>query len=297
MIPNRLVSPWRRKEVLSMGSRVTIAILSENTSYRCDLRSEHGLSVWIEAYGSNILFDTGQSSAFAANARTLGIDLAAADHLVLSHGHSGHTGGIPRALGLSSSMQVHLHPQALKPRYTWSDPGGPRYIGMPGASRFALDGSLTRCRFHTRAGEIARHVYLTGFVPRRTPFERTAEPFTTDRHGTCPDILADDQALWIETPEGLLVVLGCAHAGVVNTLEHIRAVSGRSDIRAIIGGMHLASAGEPAVAGTAEALASYPLSLVAPNHCTGEEACAVFEELFAGIYRPGPAGTVFSFPA
>jgi 7,8-dihydropterin-6-yl-methyl-4-(beta-D-ribofuranosyl)aminobenzene 5'-phosphate synthase len=133
-------------------------------------------------------------------------------------------------------------------------------------------------------------------VPRRVPFERIVEPFTLDPSGRYPDLLQDDQALWIETGGGLIVVLGCAHAGVVNTVEHLMEKSGRRDVRAIIGGMHLMSSDREAIERTAEAIEGWQPGFISPNHCTGDEACAYFSGRFPGAYRKSGSGTVFIFP-
>jgi len=151
--------------------------------------------------------------------------------------------------------------------------------------------------FHTEPTRLTGRILLTGPVPRRTAFEKILEPFTLDANGTFPDSLPDDQALWIETEEGLIVVLGCAHAGAVNTVEYIREQSGRSDIRAVIGGMHLMGADQKTIEQTAEAIGSWNAALISPNHCTGEAACSYFRERFPGIYRTSAGGTRFTFPA
>jgi 7,8-dihydropterin-6-yl-methyl-4-(beta-D-ribofuranosyl)aminobenzene 5'-phosphate synthase len=280
-----------------MSGEVKITVLSENASERDDLAAEYGLSLWIEADGTSILFDTGSAGAFAANAEKLGIDLSKAVHLVLSHGHFDHTGGISLALDHAPEVILHLHPDATNPKYLFGGVGNSLPIGMPGQSLQAVKDRTSRCMFHSEVTRLSEHVFLTGPVPRRTVFEKILEPFTLDAEGKFPDTMPDDQALWIETGEGLIVVLGCAHAGAVNTVEYIREKSGRSDIRAVIGGMHLMSAGPETIEMTADAIESWNAGLISPNHCTGDAACAYFRKRFARTYRPSAAGTVFSFPA
>jgi 7,8-dihydropterin-6-yl-methyl-4-(beta-D-ribofuranosyl)aminobenzene 5'-phosphate synthase len=111
-----------------------------------------------------------------------------------------------------------------------------------------------------------------------------------------PDTLEDDQSLWIETEQGLVIVLGCAHAGVVNTVGYIVEKSGREDVRAVIGGMHLMGSDLETIRMTADALALFNPGLISPNHCTGHEACAYFRDRLPDSYRPSGAGTVFTFP-
>jgi 7,8-dihydropterin-6-yl-methyl-4-(beta-D-ribofuranosyl)aminobenzene 5'-phosphate synthase len=279
-----------------MGEDVRITVLSENTSPRADLDAEFGLSLWIEADGKKILFDTGQGRAFESNAEKLGIDLSETVHLVLSHGHYDHTGGILQALGHAPGALVHLHPDAALPKYFVLEGMPPRYIGMPEPSIEALRHGTSRCLFHTGPTRLAGNVFLTGPVPRKTPFERIVEPFTLNPEGSAPDTVEDDQALWIETDAGLVVVLGCAHSGVVNTVEYIMEKSGRREIRALIGGMHLVNSDRESIGKTVDAVASWNPGLVAPNHCTGDAARALFRERLQDVFTEGSTGSFFSFP-
>jgi 7,8-dihydropterin-6-yl-methyl-4-(beta-D-ribofuranosyl)aminobenzene 5'-phosphate synthase len=278
-----------------MENRVIITVLSENTSGVEGLTAEYGLSLWIEADGLSILFDTGMAGAFEPNADKLGVDLSRTVHLVLSHGHFDHTGGIPLALRHAPGALIHLHPDAALPKFLGDGAGKTVAIGMPGPSLKAVRDGTSRCLFLTGVTRLTEHVFLTGPIPRKTSFEKVVEPFALDEGGHVPDPLEDDQALWIETDAGLIIVLGCAHSGVVNTVEFIREKSGRREIRAVIGGMHLTSSGPEAIEKTAEAIASWSPGLLAPNHCTGDAACALFRERFPDICAPAPAGTVFTF--
>ncbi len=272
---------------------VRITILSENTAASDGLKAEYGLSCWIEADGTCILFDTGMSGAFAENADRLGIDLSQAVHLILSHGHFDHTGGIALALERSPGVIVHLHPDAALPKYLCGA-GKSAAIGMPGPSLETIRDRTRRCLFHTEVTRITEHVFITGPVPR-TSFEKIDQAFTLDPEGRIPDTIQDDQALWIETAEGLVIVLGCAHAGAVNTIGYIVEKSGRKDVRAVIGGMHLMGADQETIVRTADAVAAFRPGLISPNHCTGDEACAYFRERFPDIYCQSGAGTVFTF--
>lgn len=279
-----------------MGEEIRITVLSENNAAVEGLTPEYGLSMWIEADNTRILFDTGMAGAFAANAEKLGIDLSSTVHLVLSHGHFDHTGGVPLALQQAPGALIHLHIDAASPKYLVYGQGQSASIGMPPETLRIVRDEPVRSMFLTGVTRITEHVLLTGPIPRRNAFEKVVEPFTLDAEGRYPDPLEDDQALWIETGEGLIVVLGCAHSGVVNTVEYIREKSGRRDIRAIIGGTHLMSSDRETVEKTADAIASWNPGLISPNHCTGDAACAYFKERFPEIYAPSASGTVFVFP-
>lgn len=213
-------------------SNFRITLLADDTVAARSSRGEHGLCFHVETGDRRILFDTEQGLVLADNARALGIDLGAVDTVVLSHGHYDHTGGLPTVLATARApVAVHLHPDALQPKYH-----GARAIGMPPAARDALKTPACRLIFSREPGEVAPGLFRTGEIPRRHPEEALAEIFHLDPGGITPDPLLDDQSLYFDTPQGTVVLLGCAHAGVIHILEHVQTPTRNRPISAVIEG-------------------------------------------------------------
>lgn len=252
---------------------LSITVLVENTANRQGLLAEHGLAFWIERDRRRILFDTGQGLALQHNAAALGIDLAGADEIALSHGHYDHTGGLAAALARFGRARVYAHLTAFRARFVKDHDGRVRSVGSPIESRDWLSSRVGQA-IATRSGPVSMGdgVWLSGEVPRRNDFEDTGGAFYLDEACTEPDPVIDDQAMFFETAKGLVVLLGCAHAGVVNTLEHIRAATGGTRVYAVLGGMHLLGAGERRMAETVKQLSSMNTEQVGLAHCTGFSA-------------------------
>jgi len=267
---------------------IFITVLSDNRAAN-GLEAEHGVSLWIEIAGHTILFDTGHGEAMLRNAEALGIDLGLADCVVLSHGHYDHTGNLPTVLERAGHSRLFLHPDAVQARYSIHD--APQPVGMPEASQVAVRAlpDARRCRV-TTPWALAEGVMMTGPVPRITAYENTGGPFFLDADGKHADMIPDDLSLWIEARTGLVVCLGCCHAGVINTLTHCIRVAGEDRIAAVIGGMHLLHATDARLEQTAEALKAYAIPLVIPCHCTGDAACAYLAERLGASVQPGYAG-------
>jgi len=273
---------------------VTITLLVDNQA-GAGLIAEHGLSMWIESEGQRILFDTGQGSAFARNARVLGIDLKKTDILVLSHGHYDHTGGIPHVLQHGRKVNVYGHPGLAQPRYSIRD-GRPRPIQMPRESAVAL-GRLPPEYFHgvQQPEGLSGKIGVTGPIPRETTYEDTGGPFFLDPEGRREDPIPDDLALWIRTDDGLIICVGCSHAGLVNTLNYVRRLNGELRVRAVIGGFHLNHASDTRLDRTAAMLLSLEPDLVVPCHCTGDRAVAALRAALGERVSPGAAGMTYRF--
>jgi 7,8-dihydropterin-6-yl-methyl-4-(beta-D-ribofuranosyl)aminobenzene 5'-phosphate synthase len=286
------------KEALPGSAMITdlrITVLVENTARDSRLRTEHGLSFWIEAEGRKILFDTGQGEALEPNAQQLAVDLGQTDAIVISHGHYDHTGGLPRVLARSGRAVVYIHPLAFESKYSRREKTPCRPIGIPeqvASDLLGRDHYLTFTRGPTR---ICSGLAVTGQIPRLAKFENTGGPFFLDEHCTRKDVVADDQALYVESRNGLVVVLGCGHSGVVNTLDYVAKLTGKRSMRAVLGGMHLAEASEERIELTCAALDRYRIGAVAPCHCTGKGAIARLRSWFGERVVDCSAGACFSF--
>jgi 7,8-dihydropterin-6-yl-methyl-4-(beta-D-ribofuranosyl)aminobenzene 5'-phosphate synthase len=244
----------------TMQKRVAATVLVENTAGRGDLGAEHGFAIWLDFGEHRVLFDTGQSDLVCRNAAALGIDLAAADAVVLSHGHYDHAGGLPAVRELAPRARLFMHADA------GVDPCGLQTVASD------------------RPEEVVSGVRTTGGIALTTDFEgRNPRP--------------DDQALFFEVGAGLVVIVGCAHAGVVNTLRQVLRLTGLDRVHAVIGGMHLGGASADRISRTAVALHDLGVRHLSPCHCTGDTAIERFREVFPDAVRPCPAGTAFTFGA
>jgi 7,8-dihydropterin-6-yl-methyl-4-(beta-D-ribofuranosyl)aminobenzene 5'-phosphate synthase len=278
-----------------MIDRLRVTVLVENSVYAADLLAEHGVAFLVEAAGRRILFDTGQGRALLHNARELGIPLSHLDAIVLSHGHFDHTGALADVLALPGEPAVYLHPAALDKRYTRRTAPPHREIGMPDRGREAVERARGRAVWTTQPAEIAPGILVTGEIPRAAAFEDTGGKFYRDPDCAAADPIPDDQALVIDFAAGAVVVLGCAHAGVVNTLEYARLLSGRRPVHAVLGGMHLANASEERLSETEKVFRDYTGAKLGPCHCTGIQAVWRLRERFAGRVMDCFTGAVLTF--
>ena len=272
-----------------------ITVLADNTVTARNARGEHGLAFWLIAGERNLLFDTGQGLMLTDNAQTLHVDLTSVDTMVLSHGHYDHTGGLSTVLRqVAGVATVHAHPDALLPKYH-QDKTGVRDIGVSAETRAAIISD--RCRFEPsrQSVEVAPGIRTTGEIPRRHPEETITEPFCRDQQGNEPDLLLDDQALFLETTRGTIVLLGCAHAGMINTLDHIQKLTSNKPVHAVIGGTHLCAATAERVHWTIRELRRFNIKRLVPMHCTGQKSFAALWSAFPNNCQAGGVGIIFEF--
>lgn len=234
------------------------------------LETEHGFAAWVEVGNKHILFDTGQLGAMQNNAAKLGINLNTAETLVLSHGHFDHTGTLPQVLAENRNIHVYFAHGLHVDRYSCK-PGTPvRAIGIPETSRQALT-ALPAGQMHELKGPqyLMPGIGLTGPVPRKSDFEDVGGPFFLDPDSHQDDLIEDDQSMWFETDDGLVILLGCCHAGLMNTIEHIRQFSGIQKVAGVIGGMHLVNADQHRLDRTFQVMHAWQPKFLVPCHCTG----------------------------
>ena len=261
-----------------------------------DLLCEHGFAAWIELDDRKILFDTGQGAALIPNCERLGIDPGHADTLVLSHGHYDHSGNIPEFLNRNPDARLYFGSGFRQTRFSCHPDKAPRDISVGDGVRQAFNALPEERRI-----EVTAHRYLfpgvgiSGPIPRLAPFEDSGGPFFFDAEKQQADLIDDELSLWFETRDGLLVLTGCCHAGLLNTLDHIRQVSGIRRIHGIIGGLHLLNASAERLDQTCRFLADCAPDFIAPCHCTGAQAVQrLLQEFGTKMVRPGRAGQVFS---
>ena len=250
---------------------------------------EHGFAALVETSSGSLLFDTGQGETLIPNARRMNRHLHEVGTVALSHGHYDHTGGLWPLLRTCGGKKIHAHPELFRTRYRLNDTGGRLSIGMPYQREF-LEGLGARFVFDRGWREILPNIFLTGEVPRSSGFETGDRGLFSDTFCNHVDTHPDDQSLVIRSGKGLVLLLGCCHAGIINTLEHAREQSGVEEVYAIIGGMHLGFCGEEQLEATVKALRRFGVRKLAGSHCTGFSASVRLAREFPDAFQPGSVG-------
>lgn len=275
-------------------------LVDNNTLIDRYFLAEPAFSVYIREGDHKILFDCGYSDVFLRNAQLLGINLNELDTVILSHGHIDHTGGLApllqywsaaeRGEAAAQHREIVFHPAALSVR-TCESFGS---IGtLVGKEQLATGGVLKET---TSPYWIGDQMVFLGEIPTTCSFEeRSATALLHTSGGRVPDTVPDDSALACLTDDGMVLVTGCAHAGICSTVEYAKKITGEERIVDIVGGMHLYEADDEQITATAAYLKSiHPVSLH-PCHCTGKRAMTRFadiapgEEVGVGLRRCYPA--------
>lgn len=291
------------------GPDVTVTILATNVGdihahgeSRSTTQGEWSFAAWIEADGRAFLFDTGWSPRnVLRNAEVLGIDLSRAEDLILSHHHGDHTGGLetlrkeliqknPKALS-----RIHVAEGIFASR---PGPNGTERNPMV-TRRMALEALGSSFIVYLQTTEIAPNVWVTGPVPRHHPeknYPQNSESVMQRNGETVHDVIPESQSLVVVTQDGPIVVSGCGHAGIINTLEYIQTKISDQSPQAAIGGFHLVAASDAVLRWTSEELGKKHLGHFLGSHCTGFE-CVYHVREHAGLGRRralvGAIGTRF----
>ena len=290
------------------GTAIVQRAASEDASgNRVSILAEHGFSavVCLTVAGKTrkALFDFGFSATGALqNASTLGVHLAEIEAMILSHGHMDHHGGLPafvERIG-GKGIELVLHPAAFR---------GARYLKLSEERRMRLP-SPDRDRLETTGVRVVPSptprpmlgdtLLFLGEVPRRTEFEKGMLKARYEEGGTEKfDPMEDDSAVVAHVKgKGLVVLSGCSHSGIVNTVSYARQVTGVDAVFAVMGGFHLTGADfEPIIGRTTEALKALNPRFIVPTHCTGRKACMHIEREMPDQFLLNMSGTKMVFTA
>jgi len=284
-----------RPDALPVLPRVDITVLAENMVGNPSVLGEWGLAFLIETGKHRVLFDTGSGQTLFGNVQALGVDLSKIDAIVISHSHSDHTGGLEKTLETCGPVDFFIHPDAFATRY-WKEGATVSAEAMP-VSRDQLRSRVRSLHETKKPAAVGGEMMVTGEIPRVTEYEDTGVGgfVFLDREMKTPDSILDDQAVFFRVPEGVVIILGCAHAGVVNTIKYVSQLAGEQKIYAVMGGSHLLSASADRLQKTVEVFRQFDLQKIMLCHCTGINAYVEFAKAFPGRCRWPGAGSKVHF--
>ena len=285
----------------SLINTVRIQALIENNAnpQKPRLHAEHGLSLLIDVQlndeSARILLDTGPlPHLLLQNANYLNIDFSTINAIILSHGHHDHVGGLLTTLpALTSSTPIIAHPDAFLPKFAYRP--YLKSIGVP-FSPLALQTRNVILLQTAEPVSVLDGVKTTGEIARNIPYEKVTGYYTLQNNHLITDNLHDDQSLILHLKhKGLIVICGCAHSGLINTLTHAQHIMNTDSVYAVIGGFHLKDATPQRIDATAKALQNLNVKHIAPCHCTGSKAIQKFTARFKHRCRPLRVGDILTF--
>lgn len=251
---------------------IRITTLVENTpGEHLALHPEHGLSFFLEVSGRAILFDSGQSGMFLENAKKLRLDPSSLEYVVLSHGHYDHSGGFRSLANLPGSRRLVVGKGFFEDKYAVRN-GGYEFLGNDFTRDFLEERGIPYTELSEPTLEIVPGVFVLGSFPRLHKDETINPRFRLFRDGRfVPDPFDDEIMIAVDTPDGIVALLGCSHPGMRNMLDAAKARLGKT-VRAVLGGTHLVEAAEPGLSASLEYLSRQGMEIVGVSHCTGPAA-------------------------
>ncbi|MBO8158333.1 MBL fold metallo-hydrolase [Thermosyntropha sp.] len=276
-----------------MNTKITILV--ENTTPVPGLTGEYGFAALIERNEKKYLFDTGSKDALFNNARFLGIDLNEVSELIISHGHFDHTGAVLPLVRDYQIKKIYAHSGIFVSRPVFLGDGNFREIGCAFKKEEVLNLGVELI-WTDEFTEISPGIFVTGEIPRNNRFEDVGGPFKVKiENNIANDVLPDDMALVIDDKDGLVIISGCAHAGMINTIDYVVQKTGRSIIKAYIGGTHLITASKERIDRTIESLNNYHIEKIIVCHCTGFYAASLLYNALGDRIIKGETGMSFTF--
>jgi 7,8-dihydropterin-6-yl-methyl-4-(beta-D-ribofuranosyl)aminobenzene 5'-phosphate synthase len=271
---------------------IKISCVVENAALPdTSFKAKHGIAWLIDTGAARVLFDTGPDpDLLEHNAALLDLDWATVDAVVLSHAHGDHTGGLPAVIA---------HTRPLIPLYAHLDIFRERYSKRAGCG-MEIDQQALEDHFLLRLDdqpvEVVDGVWTTGEIVERSSFEGRSKWHEVQIDGKwLPDPYRDDLSVVVETEAGLIVLCGCCHAGLLNTLNQVSRTFAGRDIIMVAGGTHLGSADAEMLAEAVDVLRTGDNQpRLYPNHCTGPVAFKTLSDAFGEKVQPCPAGTVLT---
>jgi 7,8-dihydropterin-6-yl-methyl-4-(beta-D-ribofuranosyl)aminobenzene 5'-phosphate synthase len=275
--------------------KIKITVLCENLVGKLVGSGEHGFSAFIETAEGNFLFDTGSGHSVVPNSLALNKDLRTIRKIFLSHGHYDHTGGLPEVLKIRGKVDVHVHPHLFIDRIAVlkeNDREIKRFIGIPYKKAY-LESLGAHFIFDKDFIEVDKGLFLTGEVPRQTNFEKSDPRLFSEIDGkTTQDLFLDDQSLVLDTEKGLILILGCAHAGMINIINHVIHKTGKQNFYAIVGGTHLDFLTPEQLEESIKSLKRVEIGKIGVSHCTGMKAAFRLQQEFGNRFFYGCVGGV-----